>query len=313
MQRLYIDRKNTKLAVNRQRLQVKWEGEVKTHSFPLSQISQLVILTKTEFASSDLLALNSAEIDILCIHSRNYEKSTITSSFRHGNFGRQFKQYQFIMSDHALYLAKYIIQVKLLRQLRVLKQGLHKRPELRFTLLKSIKEIVASIESVKNVQSIGSIRGIEGNAARAYFKGFVGLFSSSLDFTHRNKRPPKDPVNALLSLGYTLIHNDCVRSIQSVGLDPRFGVLHDNSYSRQSLACDLMEIYRPLYDKVVWRWCAEQRFIKNDFAVTPNGCFLNKEARSKYFGYFEKVAKKWRKSQISLLVKWHKELNELII
>ena len=91
------------------------------------------------------------------------------------------------------------------------------------------------------------LRGIEGAAAAAYFQGFTRLFPPSLEFTGRNRRPPRDPVNAVLSLSYTPLHFEAVQAVCAAGLDPLIGFYHELVFGRESLASDLIE---PLWPKV---------------------------------------------------------------
>lgn len=93
--------------------------------------------------------------------------------------------------------------------------------------------------------SLGSIRGIEGIATKEYFRKFPTFIKNdSFYFNGRNRRPPQDPVNALLSFVYTLLTNEVLSAIKAAGLDPYMGSLHEISYGRPSLACDLVEEYR---------------------------------------------------------------------
>ncbi|MEA1966992.1 MAG: CRISPR-associated endonuclease Cas1 [Thermodesulfobacteriota bacterium] len=90
-----------------------------------------------------------------------------------------------------------------------------------------------------------AVRGIEGAGARIYFSVFKRLIrNSDFSFNGRNRRPPLDPVNALLSFVYTLLTNEVLSAIKICGLDPYLGALHEISYGRPSLACDLVEEYR---------------------------------------------------------------------
>lgn len=96
-------------------------------------------------------------------------------------------------------------------------------------------------------QSLDRIRGYEGLGSRMYFSAFAHLIrNDDFSFNGRNKRPPKDPVNAMLSYVYTVLTMDVLSAIQTVGLDPYLGVLHEISYGRPSLACDLVEEFRPM-------------------------------------------------------------------
>jgi CRISPR-associated protein Cas1 len=106
---------------------------------------------------------------------------------------------------------------------------------------------------------IGQLLGIEGAAAAVYFEHFQGMLkvddantgvpkqlAFSFDFTNRNRRPPRDPVNALLSLGYSLLAKDCTVAAYAVGLDPYVGLYHQPRFGRPALALDVMEEFRPL-------------------------------------------------------------------
>jgi len=95
--------------------------------------------------------------------------------------------------------------------------------------------------------SLDEIRGFEGAATAAYFAGFAStILVDDFEFNGRHRRPPIDPVNALLSLGYTFVLNAVVAAVEIVGLDPHLGTLHNMLANRPSLACDLMEEYRVL-------------------------------------------------------------------
>ena len=98
----------------------------------------------------------------------------------------------------------------------------------------------------------GRLQGIEGNATAHYFRSFPHLLNDPTLFNGRSRRPPRDPVNALLSYGYTILLNQILSAICTVGLDPYIGYLHSSQYGKPALALDLMEEFRPLIvDSVV--------------------------------------------------------------
>lgn len=103
-----------------------------------------------------------------------------------------------------------------------------------------------------------TLRGLEGGASATYFQAYTKLFPESLRFKKRNRRPPEDPVNAMLSLCYTLLHYEIVREIEVIGLDPTIGFYHQFDYGRESLACDLVELYRIDVDRFVWELFREE-------------------------------------------------------
>jgi CRISPR-associated protein Cas1 len=98
-----------------------------------------------------------------------------------------------------------------------------------------------------------TLTGLEGAGAAAYFRAYATLFAPSREFSRRRRRPPPDPVNVCLSLGYTLLHHEAVRELQVVGLDPLLGFLHVSERGRESLASDIVEPLRPHVDEWVWR------------------------------------------------------------
>ncbi|MCB0044717.1 MAG: CRISPR-associated endonuclease Cas1 [Caldilineaceae bacterium] len=116
------------------------------------------------------------------------------------------------------------------------------------------------------------LRGLEGAASRAYF----GVLRRALDpewrFPRRTRRPPTDPVNALLSLGYTLLAENVAAACEVVGLDPYVGFFHTNKYGRPALALDLMEEFRSvIVDSLVYSLISRGRFQPDDFRPGPNG------------------------------------------
>jgi len=143
----------------------------------------------------------------------------------------------------ALETAKRFVQGKIdnMCRLLILRARQYKKEALRIAAAK-LKSMAVS---TRDVQQLDTLRGLEGAAARAYFEVFNHLIRNpSFEFTGRNRRPPLDPVNAMLSFVYTLLTNEVLSAIKACGLDPYLGALHEVSYGRPSLACDLVEEYR---------------------------------------------------------------------
>lgn len=149
----------------------------------------------------------------------------------------------------------------------------------------------------------GSILGVEGTAARYYFESFAGMLKPrepgsenadsdqrlAFDFDGRNRRPPRDPVNALLSLAYSLLAKDCTIAAYSAGFDPYVGFFHQPRFGRPALALDVMEEFRPLVaDSVVLRLINNQMVEPSDFIVTGDGVGLTAKGRKTLFQCYEK-------------------------
>ncbi|HQU47460.1 MAG TPA: CRISPR-associated endonuclease Cas1, partial [Pirellulales bacterium] len=114
--------------------------------------------------------------------------------------------------------------------------------------------------------SLDRLRGLEGQGAALYFSQFGKLLRvPQFDFTHRNRRPPRDPVNACLSFGYAVLGSLVESQAQRCGLDPTLGFLHQAAYGRPSLALDVLEEFRPLVDGLVLRLLNRRQLGPNDF------------------------------------------------
>jgi CRISPR-associated protein Cas1 len=119
--------------------------------------------------------------------------------------------------------------------------------------------------------SLERLRGLEGAGTQAYFNAFGRMVrNDAFSFNGRNRRPPRDPVNALLSFVYTLLTNEVLSAIKAVGLDPYLGALHEVAYGRPSLACDLVEEYRAhLGDRLVLGLINRRMIGPEDFVYRP--------------------------------------------
>ena len=145
----------------------------------------------------------------------------------------------------------------------------------RTALERTAKELAAVLKGVGRAISIEEIRGLEGQAGRVYFETLAGMVRTDKEeyyFNGRNRRPPRDKMNALLSFVYSLVLSDCVAACEGVGLDPQFGYLHALRPGRPSLALDLQEELRPiLADRLVLSLVNRRQVRPKDFEERPGG------------------------------------------
>ena len=153
----------------------------------------------------------------------------------------------------------------------------------------------AKIERLKpdSPVELNELRGLEGSVGRAYFGVLQDLISPMADgftFSGRTRRPPRDPVNALLSLGYALLLNDCRGALEAVGLDPQVGFLHEVRPGRPALALDLMEEFRgPLVDRLVLSLINRGQIKPDDITERPGGSWsLTDEGRKGFVTAYQK-------------------------
>lgn len=141
-----------------------------------------------------------------------------------------------------------------------------------------------------DAQSIEEIMGHEGMASREYFRAWANLLGNDWEFTERQRRPPPDPVNAMLSFGYTLLTLEAVAELSGAGLDPAVGFLHQARWGRPNLALDIMEEFRPIVvDAVVLRVAATGMVRPEEFETVPDrGCRMNARARHAFLAAYER-------------------------
>lgn len=141
--------------------------------------------------------------------------------------------------------------------------------------------------SVWNKTELDSVRGLEGAAAVAYFGAVRETLSSEWGFDGRVKRPPRDPFNAMLSYGYTLLHHHCAASLWAAGLVPRIGLYHREHGEWAALASDLQEEFRYLVDGLVWSMVRRREIRPDEFDRRADGCWLAAGARRRFLESFE--------------------------
>lgn len=186
-------------------------------------------------------------------------------------------------------VARSVVLGKTLNQRAVLRRALRDHSDkldvsARASLEEAVVRLTDVARRVQREQDCDAIRGLEGEAARIYFDVFDELIlveDEAFRFRGRSRRPPLDPVNALLSFVYTLLTHDLRSASESVGLDPAVGFLHRDRPGRPSLALDLAEEFRPWFaDRLVLSLINRRQLTARDFRVMENGAvLLSDEAR----------------------------------
>jgi CRISP-associated protein Cas1 len=214
---------------------------------------------------------------------------------RQGSIQRRVRQYGALSQPQVcLELARRLVICRGQGQRKFLMRGQRGRAEVPEALTGAIAQMKAVLKQVGAARSLESLLGLEGNLAALYFGALGLLISEEVDgamrFEHRNRRPPKDRFNALLSFGYALLLKDVMNGILAVGLEPALGFYHQPRTQAPPLALDLMEIFRvPLVDMTVMssinrgQWDAEA-----DFTVRGQQVWLSDGGRKKFVGLYER-------------------------
>ena len=197
--------------------------------------------------------------------------------------------------DRSLQMAKNFVLGKIFNTRSVLQRLTRDHGDK--TDLKAVNESIEilsrSLKETEKSSTLDHLRGVEGNAANAYFNVFNELIVSQkadFSFNERNRRPPLDRVNALLSFTYTLLYHDVRNALESVGLDPAVGFLHRDRPGRYSLALDIMEEFRPfIADRLVLSLINLKQISGKDFTISDSGAVLMKEnARKSLIAAYQK-------------------------
>jgi len=286
---LYIDRKEIELRAERGKILV-YEAGTHSGSIPLSQIERVVIQNRALIDTGVLGALAEQGIGVIIVSQRNPERVAQMNIRSHNEAARRIAQYRSSLDETwRIRCSAMLVRRKLRMQQQLLKTALARRPDLRHPLTHAINNLAERLDSLNanKLADRDTIRGIEGAGAAAYFKGYCSLFPPSLDFSGRNRRPPKDPVNACLSLAYTILHAEAVIALQIAGLDPLIGFYHDLAFGRSSLACDIVEPLRPMVDEWIWRQFRDRTLRAEDFSIDKGACLLNKAGRRTFYQQWE--------------------------
>lgn len=176
------------------------------------------------------------------------------------------------------------------RNCRTLLRRNHAAPPL--VVLSELEQLARKADGAGSLEAL---LGIEGTAARSYFGAFAGMLkgdaalSGAFDLDGRNRRPPKDPINALLSFVYSLLAKDFALALSATGLDPLLGFYHQPRFGRPALALDLMEEFRPLVaDSVVIGALNGGSFGAEDFIMHPSGVAMRPAARRRLLLAYER-------------------------
>ncbi len=287
MANIYITEQNSVLRKTGQRLVVQKDKEilldVQCHS-----IDAVLIFGNVQFTTQVVheLCRHGIELAILSRHGRLVGQLTspVTKNIalRLAQF-RRFEQEAF-----RLEIARTITNAKIVNGMNLIRRFTYNHPD------KDLKQHIRALKSASSralaAEALDELLGIEGASARVYFDAFARMLLTGFSFKSRQKRPPPDPVNALLSLSYTLVFNEISSLLDGIGFDPYLGYLHHPDYGRPSLACDLIEEFRAVTaDRLTLRLINNRILTRDHFHKHSTGraVYLTREGMKRYFREYE--------------------------
>jgi len=272
-------------------LQVK-EREALVQEIRMNEICQLNLMGNIQISTQAVQALCEEEIPV-CYFSMGGWFYGITTGLSTKNVF--LRQRQFAMAGEAWFckrVARALVAGKIRNQRTFLLRN-HVEPDA--SALREMKDMARRAEESNSMEEL---LGLEGNAARVYFGAFQGLIKVEgdeqtprvyrMDFAGRNRRPPRDAVNALLSLGYSLLSKDLTIACYAAGFDPMMGFYHQPRFGRPALALDLMEPFRPLIvDSAVVTAINTKMVTARDFVSAAEAVSLTSDGRKGFYRAYE--------------------------
>lgn len=287
MANLYITEQNSVLRKTGQRLRLHKQDEVLL-DVQCHKLDAVMVFGNVQFTTQAVheMMAHGIELAILTRNGRLVGQLTSPDTKNITLRLQQFRQYD--NDQFCIEYARTVVAAKIANSLSVVKAFARNHTEVG--LGGAVDELRRKQEAAFTGMSVESLRGIEGAAARIYFSALSRMIRTDLPFAGRRKRPPTDPVNALLSLGYTMLFNEISSLLDGLGFDPYLGYLHAVDYGRASLASDLMEPFRaPVVDRFTLNLLNLGIFKEGDFKIQTRGgaVQLRREALQRYFREYE--------------------------
>lgn len=286
MSLLFINENKATIGVEANRCFVKYSDGMKK-MVPIETLEGITILGHAQMTTQCVQECLKRGIPV-SYFSKGGSYFGRLQSTGHINAERQRMQCALYESEFALQLAKNIISAKLKNQTVVLRRYEKSR---NIPVGESLKMLHICREKVPHCQTIPELMGFEGQGAKAYFEGLSMLVEPDFHFHGRNKRPPRDEFNSMISLGYSVLMNEVYGKIEAKGLNPYFGFLHRDRERHPTLASDMMEEWRAvIVDSTAMGMINGHEIKKEDFILDAEepGCFLTRDGIRTYLSKLEK-------------------------
>jgi CRISPR-associated protein Cas1 len=287
MANLYITEQNSVLRKRGERLILEKENEILLE-VQCHKIEAVLIFGNVQFTTQVIHELFEHGIEMAILTRTGKLIGQITSPATKNITLRVCQFKKFLDDDFKLMLSKQILAGKIKNCINLVKLFSYNHPEI--DLEKHISAMKARLKEIFESSRIEQLMGLEGIAAKSYFEAFSKMLLCDFIFPGRKKHPSTDPVNALLSLSYTMVFNEILSLLDGLGFDPYLGFFHNIAYGRASLASDLLEEFRaPLADRIVLNLLNNRMLKEEDFYTNPKtaGVYLKREALKNYFAQYE--------------------------
>ncbi len=281
---LYVTTQGVRITKQASRLLVS-QGQEVVARVPLKQLDQIVIHGNALMSTAVIRFCHENGVGLSFADSHGVRASTLDCDSR-----LPVLKNQCVKDDDMAFrlnFARACVRGKVHNSLVVLRR--YTRRESPIRVLKAISILGRSLKRLDSVMDLDCLRGIEGRAARAHFAAISDLIPTEWNFSGRNRHPPRDPINALLSYGYAVLTQVVQMAVSLAHLHPGFGHLHAAVGARPALVCDLMEEFRPLVVDAVVLALARGHTLhpERDFSYDADGCRIAPAAKQAFIGRLE--------------------------
>ena len=285
---LYVCQPGALLRRTHGRLVVERQGEI-LGRVRLRELERVVLCGAVQLSSSALAALLDAGIETVILSPTGRYRGRLTPAEGKNIFLRQtqFQRHEDIA--FRLRVAKRVVAGKIRNSRSLVQHHDWNHPDPAFR--EALKGLDESMERVSSQETLDAVMGVEGEAARTYFAAMGKMVRAEFAFTGRSRRPPQDPVNALLSFGYSVLLGEMTGAVAAQGLDPHVGYLHSLDYGRPSLALDLLEEFRqPVIDRLALS-LINRGVLKGEHfeARKEGGVYLNESGRPRFLEFYHRA------------------------
>ena len=286
---LYISQADSFIGKVDERINVKFDKQI-IMDVPFIKLDGVVVLGRSTLSPAVVYELINRHIPLSFIDERGHYLGQLQPEMSGNIFIRKAQWQAAGETPQSIHAVQGFVRGKLKNYRQTLMR--YQREFNDVDLSKNITRIEQVIAAISSTENINSLRGLEGSGSAAYFGCFNSLIrNAQFSFPKRVRRPATDPVNSLLSFGYSLLRHDVQSAVNIVGFDPYLGYLHFDRYNRPSLALDLMEEFRPLVvDAVVLSILNRQLLTPADFETEPlsGAVSLTSEGRKTFLTLYEK-------------------------
>ncbi|MFZ5570181.1 MAG: CRISPR-associated endonuclease Cas1 [Thermodesulfobacteriota bacterium] len=286
MANLYLTEQNSVLRKRGDRLIVEKDDTVLL-DVQCHKLENVFIFGNVQFTTQAVHELFEHGIEMAILSRTGRLIGQITSPVTKNIFLRikQFEKYK----DDAfrLDLSKIIVRAKIANGLNLIRNFSYNHPDIDVS--PETAALSSTVDRIPSASRIDELLGVEGNGAKIYFTAFSRMILSDFKFPGRKKHPATDPVNAMLSLTYTMIFNEISSLLDGMGFDPFLGFFHEVDYGRPSLAADLVEEFRaPVGDRLTLNLVNQGVFRADDFQENPKGgVYFKRDPLKRYFSEYE--------------------------